>query len=286
VPGGSIVDAARSERLAAAFAVAGIGASALAFAFWPVFPLVLGASVLHSAASCVLGPAIVAISVGLVGHREIGLRLGRNARFASLGNGLAAAAMGGCAYLFSTQAVFLVTAVLVVPTLMALARIRSEEIDPDRAHGGPRQHAAPVGRSDWRVTLRNPSLRIFALCAALFNFANAAMLPLVGSTLTIRSASLAPGLIPAFNVVAQEVGAVAAIIHCLIDRMSGQPDDGVEPLGALKAIPGLSGRPVVMLSGSVDPQHPRLSRELGAVAFLNKPVNPDVLDLVLDKYLA
>ena len=209
VPGGAIVDAARSERFAAACAVAGIGASALAFAFWPVFPLVLGASILHSAASCVLGPAIVAISVGLVGHSEIGLRLGRNARFASLGNGLAAAAMGGCAYLFSTRAVFLVTAVLVVPTLMALARIRSAEIDSDRAHGGVRQQAESVGRSNWRVTLRNPSLRIFALCAALFNFANAAMLPLVGSTLTMRSASLAPVLIAACIVVPQAV--VAAL---------------------------------------------------------------------------
>ncbi len=34
------------------------------------------AAVLHSLASCVLGPAIAAISLGLVGHEAIGDRLG------------------------------------------------------------------------------------------------------------------------------------------------------------------------------------------------------------------
>jgi serine/threonine protein kinase len=61
--------------------------------------------------------------------------------------------------------------------------------------------------------------------------------------------------------------------------------DGVSTLRRLKADPALAARPVVMLSGSSDPEHPALSRGLGAVAFLNKPINGDVLDLVLDKYL-
>ena len=88
MPGGAIVDAARSERLVAGLAVATIGVSALAYAAWPIFPVVVAAAAtLHAAASCVLGPAIAAISLGLVGPLAIGERLGRNARFASLGNG-------------------------------------------------------------------------------------------------------------------------------------------------------------------------------------------------------
>ena len=67
MPGGAIVDAARSERLMAAFAVATIGAAALSYAAWPIFPVVVAAATLHAAASCVLGPAIAAITVnGLV----------------------------------------------------------------------------------------------------------------------------------------------------------------------------------------------------------------------------
>ena len=106
----------------------------------PIFPMVLAGSVLHALASCVLGPAMVAISLGLVGHAAIGERLGRNARFASVGNGLAAAAMGACGYLLSARAVFIVTVLLLVPALLALRSISASEIDPERAHGArPRQ---------------------------------------------------------------------------------------------------------------------------------------------------
>ena len=106
MPGGAIIDAARSERLVAGLAVATIGASALAYASWPIFPVIALAAILHAAASCVLGPAIAAISLGLVGPRAIGERLGRNARYASLGNGVAAAVMGAVGYMLSSRAVF------------------------------------------------------------------------------------------------------------------------------------------------------------------------------------
>ena len=76
MPGGALVDAARSERLVGGLAVAAICMSALGYAAMPIFPMVLSAAVLHSLASCVLGPAIAAISLGLVGHVAIGERLG------------------------------------------------------------------------------------------------------------------------------------------------------------------------------------------------------------------
>src|SRR5882757_9798670 len=120
MPGGAIVDAARSERVVASLAVAAIGTAALAYAVWPIFPVVAAAAILHALASCVLGPAIAAISLGLVGPLAIGERLGRNARFASLGNGSAAALMGACGYLLSSRSVFLVTFILAIPTLLSL----------------------------------------------------------------------------------------------------------------------------------------------------------------------
>jgi MFS family permease len=123
IPGGALVDYARSERFVAGAAVVAICISALTYAALPIFPMVLAGSVLHALASCVLGPAIAAISLGLVGHAAIGRRLGRNARFASVGNGLAAAAMGACGYLISARAVFFVTVLLLVPALIALRSI-------------------------------------------------------------------------------------------------------------------------------------------------------------------
>ena len=67
MPGGAIVDAARSERLVAGLAVATIGVSALGYAAMADLSGGGAAATLHAAASCVLGPAIAAISLGLVG---------------------------------------------------------------------------------------------------------------------------------------------------------------------------------------------------------------------------
>jgi predicted MFS family arabinose efflux permease len=187
MPGGMLVDAARSERLVAGFAVSAIAASAFAYAAWPIFPVILAAAVLHSGASCLLGPAMAAISLGLVGHARIGERLGRNARFASIGNGLAAAAMGTCAHYFSARAVFIVTVALLGPALAALGFISPREIDPDSAHGGkPSRHAGQPW-TDILHLLRKRALLILAGCVMLFHLANAAMLPLMAGVLTTRS---------------------------------------------------------------------------------------------------
>jgi predicted MFS family arabinose efflux permease len=208
MPGGAIVDAARSERFVAGVAVAAICVSALTYAALPIFPAVFGAAILHAAASCLLAPAIAAISLGLVGHDAIGERLGRNARFASIGNGLAAAAMGACGYFLSARAVFVVTVLLLIPALLALRRIAENEIDPERAHGAPPRHVAekpPIRRG---ALMKNRPLLIFAGCLVLFHLANSAMLPLVGSVVTMRSARWATLIIAACIVVPQLVVAI------------------------------------------------------------------------------
>src|SRR5260370_39868471 len=109
-------------------AIVGICLSALALAIWPIFSVVMGARVLHATASCVLGPVIAALSLGLVGHAALGERLGRNARFASIRNGVAPAAMGACGYLVSSQAVFFLTAAPPAPAILAPARHRPRDI--------------------------------------------------------------------------------------------------------------------------------------------------------------
>ena len=208
MPGGALVDAARSERFVAGLSIAAICISALSYATLPIFPIVLGGSVLHALASCVLGPAIAAISLGLVGHAAISERLGRNARFASVGNGLAAGAMGACGYFISARAVFIVTVFLLVPALIALRAIAEHEIDPERAHGAaPRKPAKPPIKPG--ALMHNRPLLIFAGCLLLFHLANSAMLPLVGSAVTMRSAHWATVIIAACIVVPQLV--VAAL---------------------------------------------------------------------------
>lgn len=215
MPGGAVVDAARSERLVAGLAVATIGCAALAYALWPIFPVVTAAAILHALASCVLGPAIAAISLGLVGPFAIGERLGRNARFASLGNGSAAALMGASGYLLSSQSVFFVTFFLAIPTLLALARIRGQEINVAQAHGALSEDGDDTKAADKEATsvlhlLRQRPLLIFAGGVLLFQLANAAMLPLMAGVVTTRSAQWAPVLIAACIIVPQAIVALTS----------------------------------------------------------------------------
>jgi MFS family permease len=204
MPGGALVDAVRSARLVAALAVAAICLSALALAIWPTFTVVMAGRILHAAASCVLGPVIAAITLGLVGHAALGARLGRNARFASIGNGVTAAAMGACGYLVSNQAVFFLTAAFALPALFALARIRSGDLER------PKDVKVGTPTATIRRVLCDRRLLAFAGCILLFQMANAAMLPLMGGILTMRSSEWASTLIGACIVVPQLVVAGCA----------------------------------------------------------------------------
>jgi predicted MFS family arabinose efflux permease len=210
MPGGAIIDAARSERLVAGLAVATIGFSALGYAAWPIFPVVVAAATLHAAASCVLGPAIAAISLGLVGPLAIGERFGRNARYASLGNGGAAALMGTCGYLLSSRSVFLVTFLLAIPTLLALSRIRESEIDPAQAHGAVVREEPDASATSVLKLMCHRPLLTFAAAVLLLQLANAAMLPLMAGVVTTRSSQWAPILIAACIIVPQAIVALAS----------------------------------------------------------------------------
>jgi predicted MFS family arabinose efflux permease len=215
MPGGAIIDAAKSERLVAGLAIVVIACCALAYAAWPIFPVVVAAATLHAAASCVLGPAIAAISLGLVGPFAIGERLGRNARFASLGNGVAAAVMGTAGYLLSSRSVFLVTFLLAIPTLIALSRIREEEVDISRCHGAmPREVSEGADTNIWHLVRQRPLL-IFALAVLFLQLANAAMLPLMASAVTARSSQWATILIAGCIIVPQ---AIVALLSPTVGR--------------------------------------------------------------------
>ena len=85
VPGGELIDAVRAKRLLVATGVVTVALSTLIFRLWPSFPLVALAEVLQGITGGVLGPAVVAITLGLVGHAKLAERLGQNQRFAAAG---------------------------------------------------------------------------------------------------------------------------------------------------------------------------------------------------------
>ena len=78
MPGGELLDAVRSKRALVALGASMVAVTALVIGIWPNFPLVFTALVLHGTTGGFLGPAIAAISLGLVGHWALSEQLGRN----------------------------------------------------------------------------------------------------------------------------------------------------------------------------------------------------------------
>ena len=216
VPAGALVDAVRSKSRVAIFSILAFTASALMFSIAPIPLFVYMGQVLHAFSSCTLGPAMVAMSLAVAGHSMLALRLGRNARFGAIGNAMGAALMGASGYYVSERAVFLLTAVLTLPAIVAILPIarfadqpfpRVERRSPQRL---PKKER--IGR-----VLGDRRLLIFASFVMLATLANAALLPLAGSAITKRAADAA-SLVIAASIVLPQV--IMALISPAIGRIA------------------------------------------------------------------
>ncbi len=238
LPAGALVDRMRSKRLAVGAGGIAVALSALIFAILPDRAPVLAAELLHGFASCIMGPAIAALSFDLVGRAALGERLGRNARFAALGSAAAAALLGGVGTFVSSRAVFWATAGLMIGGLFTLRGLPNRPTRRDAVQGGS------VLRGLW--ALLTPQLLLFALCLALFHLGNAAMLPLVAGELT-RSAGRWANLVIAACIIAPQ-----AIVVVVSPRVGREADRiGLRPV----LLVGFAALPLrgVLLSVSANP---------------------------------
>ncbi len=181
-PAGALADRVRSKRALIACGLVALALGALLIAVTPAFWPVMAAQTLIGVSSSVFGPTVVAISLGVVGRQLFDRRQGRNQTFNSAGNVVAAVAMGFIGYFLSNRGIFFFVVAFTIPTVWALSRIRSSEIDYEVARGS--DDGAPAANLSHIALLKDRPLLIFLVCAVLFHFANAAMLPLLGEMLS------------------------------------------------------------------------------------------------------
>ena len=181
-PAGALVDRLKSKRALVAIGVLSVAAGALVIAVAPSFWSIIMAHVLIGGTSSLFIPAICAISLGVVGRTAFDARQGRNQTFNSAGNVTAAVAMGLLGYLVSNRSIFFFVVALAVPTLLVLRLINPADIDYEAARGAEDRTSSPPSQGMLSL-LREPRIGLFLLCAVLFHFANAAMLPLLGEML-------------------------------------------------------------------------------------------------------
>jgi len=229
-PAGALIDASRAKRGLMAAAAVAVTAASLLLPLVSNFALVAASQAAAHAAAAVFGPALAAISLGIMGHAAFTRRIGRNESFNHAGNAFAAMTAGVAAYFFGPTVVFYLLAAMSLASLVSVLAIPGREIDHDLArglhdrlasHGASADDDLPSGLT---VLISCRPLLIFAIAVALFHLANAAMLPLVGQKLALQDKNLGTSLMSACIVAAQIVMVpMAMLVGARADRWGRKP---------------------------------------------------------------
>ncbi|MCL2657755.1 MAG: MFS transporter [Betaproteobacteria bacterium] len=209
-PAGALVDATRAKRALMAVAAVTVTVACLFLPWFPFFWPVAVSQAAAQAAATVFGPALTAVTLGIVGRDLFTRRIGRNEFFNHAGNAFAAGAAGLAAYWVGPVAVFYLLAATAAASLLSVPIIPGAAIDHDVACGldeagnstATQTHERPSG---WTALLSCRPLLIFAICVVLFHLSNAAMLPLVGQQLASQNEKLGTTLMSVCIVAAQVV---------------------------------------------------------------------------------
>jgi MFS family permease len=222
-PAGALIDETRAKRglVVAALVVLALCGTAIALSptFWPL----LLASTAMAVVGDLFAPAVAALTLGLFSRRLRARRMGRNAAFDHAGNiavALVAAAVG---WAFSQRAVFLLTPLFAALAAAAVLTIPPTAIDHDRAREREPCKAAAASAS-WTELLRNRPLIIFAMCTAMFHFANAPLMPLVGQKLALAHPAFATAMMSSCIIAAQAIMLpIAIVVGRTADRLGRKP---------------------------------------------------------------
>ena len=220
-PAGSAIDATHRKRGAIVLALAMLAAGAVVIYAAPSFWPVLAASTAMAVVGDVFGPAVAALTLGLYARGQLARRMGRNSAFDHAGNVAIAAAAGAVGYAVSQRAVFLLVPLFALFAVAATLSIPHDAIDQDHARG---LEDGEPSASGYRMLLRSRPLVLYAVCAMLFHFANAPLLPLVGQKLAQSHPDWATAMMSACVIAAQLIMLpVALAVGATADRLGRKP---------------------------------------------------------------
>lgn len=211
-PMGAWVDASHQKRgLLAGASLALIGTTVALWAM-PTASVAVITQILAAVVGAMFGPAIMGLTLGIVGPKGLARQLGLNEAWNHAGNVVAAALAGAAGYYWGLSAVFVLMTVMPFGAFYYLRVIRPGDIDNNVARGldagPPAQDATPAAApSSWRVLARSGPLRRLALTMMLFHLGNAAMLPLLGQA-TISRGQADPSAFTALTIIVAQLAMI------------------------------------------------------------------------------
>ena len=224
-PIGVFIDATRHKRALLIGGVALLAAAAVAIVKAPTTPIVLAADIAMAVLGAVFAPTVAAITVGLVQRQYLAQRLARNAACDRAGNIFAAAAAGIAGWAWSLEAVFYLVPMFAALTTVAILCIPAAAIDHQRARGLDVDAAAISPHAEsWHAMLQHRPLLVLAGGLALFHFANAPILLLLGLELERQHPAIVTLYMSIAIIAAQLVSIpVALIVGARADRWGRKP---------------------------------------------------------------
>lgn len=182
---GALVDGTRYKRSLVAVPVVVVTAVGLATLVAPSPAIVWVGQVGTAVVGAVIGPALMGLTLGLIGPRLFGQQVARNEFWNHAGNVASLAAVFVFVSLYGEHAIITLMLVTAVGAVVAAAAIDPGRIDHDAARGldDAGGHEAPSG---FRVLVKTPGLLLLAVVLLMFHFGNAPMSRLVAQQFAIE----------------------------------------------------------------------------------------------------
>lgn len=215
-PMGAWVDASRRKRALLAGGTIALIAGNLALWAAPSATVVAATQIVTAIVGALFGPALMGLTLGIVGPKDLPRQLGLNEAWNHAGNVAAAALAGLASYRWGLSSIFVLMSLMACASLLCLRQVKPQHIDHDVARGLDTADAGagargPPAPSPWQVASRSRELRLLAVTMMLFHLGNAAMLPLFGQAVATRGQA-DPGAFTALTIVIAQLVMIPAAL--------------------------------------------------------------------------
>ncbi len=210
-PAGAFIDATAHKRLCVIVpGICTIAASAIILLsqhFW----IVAASQVATAIAGAAIGPAVTAMTLGIVRQGGFVRQNGINQAFNHAGNMAGAGLSGLLGWAFGLEAVFWLAGAFGVLSIVSVLLIPPQAIDHAAARGATERPGADGTISGFRVLAERKPLLLLAAALLLFHLGNAAMLPLYGLAVVSSRHTNPAGFVAITIVVAQGTMILASV---------------------------------------------------------------------------
>lgn len=182
---GAWVDFSRRKRMLIIVPVILVTAAALWTLASPGNASVFGGQSATAIVGAVIGPALMGLTLGLVGEQRFSQQVSRNEFWNHFGNVVSLAGIYIATVLFGLSGIIGLMILTAIATIVAVLAIDPKKIDHEVARGLAHDDGAP-GPSGYAVLVSNKGLILLAVTLMIFHFGNAPISRLIAQDFSIQ----------------------------------------------------------------------------------------------------